>query len=156
MLCWTKAGCFLFSFKRSLLNGSVVQFPNFNINHNQIKTSWKFWHRHSIFHRRAYSDQSVIYVEHSLPHLAHILIQSSAFPFQLSQALCARGLLGGGGRFPLLVVIRMSWSTYSANQESRFETRVPSGASSWSRFTKKRKGPLTYNSSKALNTCYAC
>lgn len=45
-----------------------------------------------------------------------------------------------GRRFPLLVVVWMSWSTYSANQQLRLETRVPPDASSWSRFGKTEKG----------------
>lgn len=45
-----------------------------------------------------------------------------------------------GGRFPLLVVIWMSWSTYSANQQSRFETRVQLDSSRWSRFRQTEKG----------------
>lgn len=109
---------------------------NSNFKDNPIQTSSEFWHL-PLQYFIAMSKRGLV---HHLTGTFVLKCASCSYSvhFQLS---CLRHWVPGdslGGRFPLLVVIWMNWSTYSANQLSRFQTGVPPDACFWSRFRKTK------------------
>lgn len=101
---------------------------------------------------QAYSRKQWLLYSYSVPS-----VSSSS---RLRRRVPGDFLVGGG--FPLLVVIWMSWSTYSANQQLRLETRVPPDASTWSRFRNEsqkkgfeRKTSAIWHSAREVWICSA-